>query len=167
MHNHWWEFEPLEGDRPIRLLHEALHTDIFWQLDVYWAQSAGVDPADELAELGARGRSIHWKDGPAIHGRPMMAVGRGKVAVPRILRMRTQPVDHIIELDECATDALEAARQSRIYLEALSGDGPVRDDRGIRFVASEAEPVRAEVQGVGTPDPLLCLVPEEFRAPFL
>lgn len=29
MHNHWWEFEPLDGDRPIRLLHEALHPGVF------------------------------------------------------------------------------------------------------------------------------------------
>src|SRR4051812_22945278 len=50
MHNHWWEFEPVEGERPIRLLHESLAPDIFWQLDVYWAQVGGVDPAAVLAE---------------------------------------------------------------------------------------------------------------------
>ena len=121
MHNHWWEFEPLEGDRPIRLLHEGLHPDVFWQLDVYWAQTAGADPAGVLAELGQRVRSIHWKDGPCVHGRPMTALGQGKVDVPRILRALTHPVDWVIELDECATDPLEAARQSRVYLESLPG----------------------------------------------
>jgi sugar phosphate isomerase/epimerase len=34
LHNHWWEFEPIEGEIPIRLFHEALHPEIFWQLDV-------------------------------------------------------------------------------------------------------------------------------------
>ena len=29
--------------------------------------------------------------------------------------------DSVIELDECATDPLEAARQSRVFLEALAG----------------------------------------------
>jgi sugar phosphate isomerase/epimerase len=120
MHNHWWEFEPLGGDRPIRLLSELLHPDVFWQLDVYWAQTAGADPA-AVAELGARIRSIHWKDGPCVHGRPMTALGRGQVDVPRILRALTGPVDAVIELDECATDPLEAARQSRVYLESLVG----------------------------------------------
>ena len=91
MHNHWWEFEPLEGERPIRLLHEALHTDIFWQLDVYWAQTAGADPAEVLAGLGSRARSIHWKDGPCVLGQPMTALGGGTVDVPRILRSRTRP----------------------------------------------------------------------------
>jgi sugar phosphate isomerase/epimerase len=126
MHNHWWEFEPLEGERPIRPLHEALHPDIFWQLDVYWAQTGGADPAGVVSELTPRVRSIHWKDGPCVHGQPMTALGRGKVDVPRILQALAQPADWVIELDECATDPLEAARQSRVYLETLSGGEPGR-----------------------------------------
>jgi sugar phosphate isomerase/epimerase len=119
MHNHWWEFEPPGGDQPIRLLHEGLHPEVFWQLDVYWAQTAGADPVAVLAELGPRARSIHWKDGQCVPGEPMTAVGQGKVDVPRILRAMTGPVDWVVELDECATDPLEAARQSRVYLESL------------------------------------------------
>jgi sugar phosphate isomerase/epimerase len=120
VHNHWWEFEPLEGDRPIRLLHEHLHPGVFWQLDVYWAQTAGADPAGVVAELGSRVRSIHWKDGPCVHGRPMTALGRGEVEVPRVIRSLTHSADPVIELDECATDPLEAARQGRVYLESLA-----------------------------------------------
>jgi sugar phosphate isomerase/epimerase len=121
VHNHWWEFEPLGGDGPIRLLHEGLSPDVFWQLDVYWAQTAGADPAAVLAELGQRVRSVHWKDGPCAHGRPMTALGEGKVDVRRILRALTHPADWVIELDECATDPLEAARRSRVYLESNPG----------------------------------------------
>lgn len=119
MHNHWWEFEPVEGERPIRLLHETLHPDIFWQLDVYWAQTAGADPASVLSELMPRVGSIHWKDGPAVHGEPMTVLGRGKVDVPRVLEALTHPVDWVIELDECATDPLDAAQQGRLYLESF------------------------------------------------
>jgi sugar phosphate isomerase/epimerase len=119
MHNHWWEFEPLDGDPPIRLLQDVLDPDVFWQLDVYWARTAGADPAAVLGELGPRVRSIHWKDGPCAHGRPMTALGRGRVDVPRVLRALTGPTDWVIELDECATDPLEAARQGRVYLESL------------------------------------------------
>jgi sugar phosphate isomerase/epimerase len=121
MHNHWWEFEPLDGDRPIRLLHETLAPDVFWQLDVYWAQTAGADPAAVLGDLGPRARSVHWKDGPCIHGRPMTALGQGRVDVPRILRALTRSADWVIELDGCDTDPLEAARQGRVYLESLRG----------------------------------------------
>jgi sugar phosphate isomerase/epimerase len=122
MHNHWWEFELVEGNRPIRLFHESLHTDIFWQLDVYWARTAGVDPADMLTSLLPRIGSLHWKDGPAVHGEPMTAIGRGKVDVPRILQALRRPVDWVIELDECATDPLVAAQESRAYLESLRSD---------------------------------------------
>ena len=126
LHNHWWEFEPLEGVQPIRLMHDALHPDVFWQLDVYWAQTAGADPANVIAEMGSRVRSIHWKDGPCVHGEPMTALGRGKVDIPRILRALTRPADWVIELDDCATDPLEAARQSRVYLESLTDAGSGR-----------------------------------------
>ena len=117
MHNHWWEFEPVGGEPAIRRIHRELPPEIFWQLDVYWARTAGADPAGVLAELGPRIGSIHWKDGPAVHGQPMTALGRGVVDIPRILRTLTQPVDWIIELDECATDPLEAARQGLAYLD--------------------------------------------------
>jgi sugar phosphate isomerase/epimerase len=119
MHNHWWEFEPVEGERPIRLLHESLAPDIFWQLDVYWARTGGADPTTVLAELGPRIGSLHLKDGSAVRGEPMTALGRGVLDLPRILRAPTRPVDWVIELDECATDPLEAARESLAYLESL------------------------------------------------
>lgn len=124
LHNHWWEFEPIEGVTPIRLLHERLRPDIFWQLDVYWARTAGVDPSDVISELAPRIGSLHLKDGPAVHGEPMTALGQGVIDAPRILGSLLHPVDSIIELDACATDPLEAARQSRLYLESL------RDTKG-------------------------------------
>jgi sugar phosphate isomerase/epimerase len=120
IHNHWWEFESVERERPIDLFHEFLHPEIFWQLDVYWAQTAGAVPADVLREMEPRIESLHWKDGPAIHGEPMTSLGRGKIDVLRIKKALRKPVDWIIELDECATDPLEAAQQSRIYLDLLS-----------------------------------------------
>jgi sugar phosphate isomerase/epimerase len=119
LHNHWWEFEPIEGERPIRLLRESLHPEIFWQLDVYWAQTGGADPAAMVVELGTRLGSLHLKDGPAVHGEPMTALGRGKVDIPGILRALAHPADRVIELDECATDPLEAARQGLAHLESL------------------------------------------------
>jgi sugar phosphate isomerase/epimerase len=84
--------------------HGLLPSDIFWQLGVYWAQTVGVDPAEVLSELMTRIGSIHWKDGPAVHGELTTALGRGTVEVPRIVRPLTRPADWVIELDECATN---------------------------------------------------------------
>lgn len=121
LHNHWWEFEPIQGERPIRLLDEWLDSAIFWQLDVYWVQTAGIFPVQVIQDLGDRLGSVHWKDGPAILGEPMTALGQGKVDIPGILQSLKKNVDWVIELDECATDPFEAARESREYLEKLSG----------------------------------------------
>ncbi len=118
LHNHWWEFETVEGELPIRLLHERLRPEIFWQLDVYWAQTGGADPAVAALSLGSRLGSLHWKDGPTTHGEPMTALGRGRVDIPRILKALDRPLDWVIELDECASDPLEAAREGRNFLEA-------------------------------------------------
>ncbi|MDB5353077.1 MAG: Xylose isomerase-like barrel [Planctomycetota bacterium] len=122
IHNHWWEFDPVEGVAPIRLFHESLDPEIFWQLDVYWARTAGADPASVLSELAPRVGSIHWKDGPAVHGEPMTALGGGILDLPRVFRSLVSPVDWVIELDDCATDPLEAAQRSLAYLESLRGD---------------------------------------------
>jgi sugar phosphate isomerase/epimerase len=72
-----------------------------------------------IVDLMPRIGSLHLKDGPAVHGKPMTALGRGKVDVPHILQALTYPVDWVIELDECATDPLDAAEQSLVYLESL------------------------------------------------
>jgi sugar phosphate isomerase/epimerase len=119
IHNHWWEFESVEGESPIRLFHHLLRPDIFWQLDIYWAQTAGVDPAEVLLELGQRIGSLHLKDGPTVHGEPMTVLGQGKVDVPRILKAVTHSVDCVIELDECTTDPFDAAQRSLVYLDSL------------------------------------------------
>ncbi|WP_197446199.1 sugar phosphate isomerase/epimerase family protein [Tautonia plasticadhaerens] len=129
IHNHWWEFDPVEGTWPIRIFNERLHPDIFCQLDVYWARTAGVDPADALQELMPRLGSLHWKNGPAVHGEPMTALGQGTIEIPRIHRLLAHPVDWVIELDECATDPLEAARQGRLYLESLRDASGQADPR--------------------------------------
>ena len=116
LHNHWWEYEPLEGVLPYRFLHETLPPEIFFELDVYWVRTAGKDPVDIVRELGSRIMMLHLKDGPAVHGQPMTALGQGEVDIPAILRATDPAVTGVVELDECATDPLEAARQSLRFL---------------------------------------------------
>jgi sugar phosphate isomerase/epimerase len=81
-----------------------------------------------LAEMMTRVGSLHLKDGPAIHGEPMTALGRGVLDLPRILRALPRPVDCVIELDECATDPLEAAHDSLRYLAGAAGLDGIRND---------------------------------------
>ncbi|HAB19045.1 MAG TPA: sugar phosphate isomerase/epimerase [Verrucomicrobiota bacterium] len=117
LHNHWWECEPIDDIYPYQLLHELLPTEVFFELDVYWARTAGLDPVQVLEELGDRVTLLHLKDGPAVHGQPMTALGEGVVDIHSAICAARPDVDLVVELDECATDPMDAARRSLQYLQ--------------------------------------------------
>jgi sugar phosphate isomerase/epimerase len=121
LHNHWWEFEPVEGQYPYHLWLEHLDPAVFFEIDTYWVQTAGLDPAAVLREFGERAPLLHIKDGPAVKEEPMTAVGEGVMDFPGILRAAgNHPEWLIVELDRCATDMLEAVTKSYRYLVAMN-----------------------------------------------
>ncbi len=118
LHNHWWEFEWLDGISPYRWVFDRLPETVFWQLDVYWAKVAGQDPLALVREWGDRIRSLHLKDGPAVHGVPMLPLGEGVVPIGSILDVAAASADWVVELDEFAGDPLVAAERSLQFLVA-------------------------------------------------
>jgi sugar phosphate isomerase/epimerase len=119
-HNHWWEFEPLQGRSGFDLLLERADPALFFEVDAYWVQAAGEDPAALLKRLGDRARLLHVKDGPATRDAPMVAVGQGTLDIPAIIAAATGAQALIVELDRCATDMLRAVDESFRY---LKGEG--------------------------------------------
>lgn len=120
VHNHWWEFTRVSGEYPWRILLERLEPEVFFELDVYWVATAGLDPVDVLTELGSRAPLLHVKDGPAVQGKPMTAVGQGTLDIPGIIAANAAHTEWlIVELDECATDMMQAVAESREYLLTL------------------------------------------------
>ena len=121
LHNHWWEMTPLaSGQLPYRLLLQQLDSRIFFELDTYWATVAGQDAIAVIHELGPRAPLLHIKDGPAVHGQPMTAVGSGTLDISAIVTASHGTADWlIVELDDCATDMTEAVAQSFTYLKEL------------------------------------------------
>jgi hypothetical protein len=60
---------------------------------------------------------LHIKDGPAVRGEPMVAVGDGVLDVPSIIQAGAGSTQWlIVELDACATDMMEAVEKSYDYL---------------------------------------------------
>ncbi|MBI2504439.1 MAG: sugar phosphate isomerase/epimerase [Candidatus Latescibacteria bacterium] len=55
LHNHWWEFRPVGDRNGLDLLLEYLDPKIGIQMDTYWAQTGGYDPAAAVKRWG-RGR---------------------------------------------------------------------------------------------------------------
>jgi sugar phosphate isomerase/epimerase len=117
-HNHWWEFQArFDGKTAYDVLFEALRPEIFAEVDTYWARVGGVDPAALISQLGARTRYLHIKDGPADDpGAAMVAVGDGRMDVASIVRAGSGVSWHVVELDRCETDMLEAVARSYDFL---------------------------------------------------
>ena len=62
-HNHNFEFEPIEGSTPFEVL--AAETDrryVNFELDVFWARHAGVDPVEVMRQYSGRTPLVHLKD---------------------------------------------------------------------------------------------------------
>ncbi len=117
-HNHAFELASVpDGEPALVQLFRALDRTIIAEVDTYWAQVGGVDPAALVAELGPRVELIHVKDGPACdHDDDHVAVGSGSVDIPGVLAAATSARWHIVELDRCATDMLGAVQASARWL---------------------------------------------------
>ncbi len=117
IHNHWWEFLQVEGRYVYQVMLERLDPGVFFELDTYWIETAGVDPAKVASQLGPRAPLLHLKDGPAIQGEPHVAVGDGVLDFPAIFQAAEGAAAWlIVELDHCAADMLEAVERSYQYL---------------------------------------------------
>ena len=117
VHNHWWEFQQVDDQRAYHVMLEHLDPAILFELDTYWIQTAGLDPAQVVKEFGARAPLLHIKDGPATTDEPMLAVGDGVIDVPSIVHAGEGTTEWlIVELDRCATDMITAVEKSYSYL---------------------------------------------------
>lgn len=120
VHNHWWEYEPVDGVYPYRMLIERLPAEVFFEVDVYWVQTAAVDPTVVLGEMAGRARLLHIKDGPALVGEPMVPAGQGSLDIAGIVRANAAHTEAlIVEFDACATPIWEAVEASRAYVASL------------------------------------------------
>jgi sugar phosphate isomerase/epimerase len=119
-HNHHFELaQQVDGVPALEALAAALDPAVFLEVDVYWAATGGADVPALLGRLGDRVKYLHVKDGPAVLGEPMTAVGAGTVPIPAILDAAPD-ARRVVELDECATDMVEALAESYRYLDTLA-----------------------------------------------
>jgi sugar phosphate isomerase/epimerase len=117
-HNHWFEFSNVFNGKPAYdvLLERAPSAGS--ELDVYWCADGGNDPVAVLRQHSARIPLLHIKDGDLQPDRMHKAVGSGKLDMPRIIGAADESVLKwvIVEMDNCATDMVEAVKQSYKYL---------------------------------------------------
>ncbi|MXW63606.1 MAG: sugar phosphate isomerase/epimerase [Bacteroidetes bacterium SB0662_bin_6] len=119
LHNHWWEFEPIEdGVLPFYEIRPLIDPGIFFEIDTYWALVAGLDPAEVVRDFGAHAPLLHIKDATVLSTEgPMVAAGSGLQDFPAIAEAGKGHIEWmIVEMDDCETDMFEAAAQSFAYL---------------------------------------------------
>jgi sugar phosphate isomerase/epimerase len=115
-HNHNFEFVQIDGRTAYDVFVEALDPRIVLEVDIYWAQTGGRDPASLVAQLGPRVPLLHVKDGPCTPNDAMLAVGDGKVDVPAVLAANESVEWHIVELDRFDGAMWDAVQRSYDYL---------------------------------------------------
>jgi sugar phosphate isomerase/epimerase len=120
VHNHWWEYQIVEGRYPYQVMLELLDPGIQLEIDTYWVQAGGVDPVKAIQESGKRATLLHIKDGPANTTDPMQALGTGSIDIRALLKAATYGEWLIVELDRVATDMAEACAKSAQYLKSIA-----------------------------------------------
>ena len=124
IHNHWWEYTPVEGVYPYQVMLERLDPSILFEIDTYWVQTGGCDVAQVVREVGDRGPLLHIKDGPCVASEPMTAVGAGVMDFPTIVAAAGDvPRWLIVEQDRTAGDMVADVEASYAY---LVGEGLAR-----------------------------------------
>ncbi len=122
-HNHFWEFEPIDGRVPIHLLMEMTDPGLVKLCpDIYWVHVGGEAPADFLARYRDRCPCLHFKDGLA--GEQMQEfreLGGGVVDMKAALdaALACSPEWIIVEQDSTKREPAESIRMSRDCLRDL------------------------------------------------
>jgi sugar phosphate isomerase/epimerase len=114
-HNHNWEFTRFDGDYAYDLLIE--HTDpalVRFQLDTYWVQRGGEDPAAYLRRLAGRCPLLHIKDLEPGPEQFYAEIGEGVLDWPAIFGAAAAAGVQwlIVEQDQCRRPPFESAALS-------------------------------------------------------
>ncbi len=106
-HNHFWEFgADFDGRTGDEVFFDLVEPDVVAEIDVYWAQVGGRDPAELVGSVGEHATMLHLKDGAGVVGAPNTALGTGILDVPAILATAKHASWHVLELEGLAEDAV-------------------------------------------------------------
>lgn len=122
-HNHSFELERFGERTGLEILYSGSDSDLFTsEIDTYWIQHGGGDPAWWIRKLQGRAPLVHLKDMTVEEGRPIFAeVGEGNLNWPSILEACKDAgvVWYIVEQDVCQRDPFESLALSLSNLRAM------------------------------------------------
>jgi sugar phosphate isomerase/epimerase len=121
-HNHAFEFERFEGKAGLDWLYEL--TDPNWvkaELDTYWVQYGGEDPAAYIRKYARRSLLLHIKDMEPGEERFFAEIGAGILDWPAIFAAANESATawYIVEQDHWRHSSAQSARMSFENLKAM------------------------------------------------
>lgn len=126
-HNHDWDHVALEGKTPLELIAEHFSPgEVDFEIDIGWADVAGVEPVALLEELGPRVLSLHLKDVDRSCAdnlcRRFVAPGDGDLGYPDLMPRIWQITDAIgyVEVDDAVDGLHAAARAARTVRRSIA-----------------------------------------------
>ncbi len=122
-HNHRFEFDKFGGTSTgMDVLFESTKPEAFgFELDLFWVQAGGADPADWIRKTAGRMAVVHLKDMAIIQDRVVTAeIGEGNMNYHKLIQAcRDAGVEwYVVEQDECRRDPFESLAISYRNLQA-------------------------------------------------
>ena len=139
-HNHSFELEKFDGKTALDVLLEESNPEVFTaEIDTYWIQHGGGDPAEWIRKVKGRIPLVHFKDMGVCDGKQVMAeVGEGNLNWDAILKAckSSQVLWYIVEQDTCQRDPFDSLAISLTNLRKMfaveSLEGPLKAKAGVR-----------------------------------
>jgi sugar phosphate isomerase/epimerase len=122
-HNHSHELAKFDGKTAMAILLEKCDPSIWFEIDTYWIQHGGGDPAAWIRKVAGRIPCVHLKDMGVTNAREpfMMEVGEGNLNWPEILKAcKSAGVRwYIVEQDTCYRDPFDSLEISLKNLQQM------------------------------------------------
>ena len=123
-HNHSFELEKFDGKTALEILFEESSEVFTSEIDTYWIQHGGGDPAEWIRRMKGRIPLVHFKDMGMLDGNQVMAeVGEGNLNWKAILGAckSSGVLWYIVEQDICQRDPFESLAISINNLKGMPG----------------------------------------------
>jgi len=121
-HNHSFELEKFGNRTGLDILYEESDPEVTFEIDTYWIQHGGADPASWIRKVKGRAPLVHLKDMGISEGKQLMAeVGEGNLNWQEILKACNEAGVkwYIVEQDICQRDPFESLGISLRNLQAM------------------------------------------------
>lgn len=114
-HNHAFEFNTFDGEFGLDIIYRETDPELVKaEIDTYWVQYAGLNPAEYVKKYAGRCPLVHLKDMEAGEDKHFAEVGNGIMDIGAIAAAAKEGGAQwfIVEQDKCKRPALESVKMS-------------------------------------------------------